>query len=303
MAQYLDDLENYDGMENTNSCYLDGRYFNLVFKNYPGLLSNPLHIDIRSMGIKSANRNDKKEIPFIHMRDNNIESLNTETPGILRLVISSPETRHSNLLILDYNNEKIYRFEPLGKTAPYYEQVNDLLSSYFTNFFPFDLEVADLEFSEILDEKNPQCKKSGFCVAYNILFAYSYLKQTDFDPSDIRKFAKLIETKYGPLPNNDGQGAEIEYGPQSYYNRGGYHHGGYGRGYGGYGGGYGLYPPIIGGFGYPAYGYGVPGYGYPAYGYGYPAYGYGYPGYGYGNTGVVLGSLLGGALGAAVSGL
>ena len=286
MAQYLDDLENYDGMENTNSCYLDGRYFNLVFKNYPGLLSNPLHIDIRSTGIKSANRNDKKDIPFIHMRDNNIESLNTETPGILRLVISSPETRHSNLLILDYNNEKIYRFEPLGKTAPYYEQVNDLLSSYFTNFFPFDLEVADLEFDDILDEKNPQCKKSGFCVAYNILFAYSYLKQTDFDPSNIRKFAKLIETKYGPLPE---EGAEVEYGPNSYY-RGG-HGRRYGRGYGGYGGGYGLYPPIIGGFGYPAYGYG------------YPAYGYGYPGYGYGNTGVLLGSLLGGALGAAASSL
>lgn len=282
MAQYVEDLENYEGLENTQSCYLDGRYFNMVFQNYPALLAHPLYIDIRVAGIKSANRDEKKERYFVNMRENNIK---THMPGLLRLVIQTPQTRHSNLLILDYNNSKVFRFEPLGKSAPYYEKVNDLIMSYLGNFFPFDLEVIDIEFDEILDEKNPKCKKSGFCVAYNILYAYSYLKQISFDPANIRKFAKLVEMKYGPLPE---EGEQVEYG-RGDYDR---HRDGYGRGYG--------YPPY--GVGYPAYGgFG----GYPVYG-GYPAYGgyggYGYPvygGYGTSGAGLLGGLLVGGLLGAA----
>jgi hypothetical protein len=279
MAQYVEDLENYEGLENTESCYLDGRYFNMVFQNYPALLTHPLYIDIRVAGIKSATRDEKKERYFVNMRENNIK---THMPGLLRLVIQTPKTRHSNLLILDYNNSKVFRFEPLGKNAPYYEKVNDLIMSYLGNFFPFDLEVIDIEFDEILDEKNPKCKKSGFCVAYNILYAYSYLKQISFDPANIRKFAKLIEMKYGPLPE---EGRQVEYGPWEHEGYEHHHH--YHDGYGGYGG-YG-YPPY-GGYG----GYG--GYGYPVYGgYGYPAYG----GYGTSGAGLLGGLLVGGLLGAA----
>lgn len=297
MSQYVDNLTNYHGLGNTESCYLDGRYFNLVFANYPGLLPNHLHIDISETKVKTPTRNEIVDNTRIFMGENKID---TRVSGLLRVVIHTPETIHSNLLIIDYNSKKIYRFEPLGRNGPYYDKVTDLIANYLGKIFPFDVEVIDVEFP--FDEKNENCQKSGFCTAYNILYAYSYLNRTDFNPSNIRKFAKLIETKYGPLPK---EGAQIEYGRGGYgggHYHGGYHRGGYGRGYGGYGGiapfiggvglGLGLGLPLAGG-----YGYGYPGY-YPAYGYGYPGYGYGY-GYGPGVETAVAGGVLGGALGAA----
>ena len=297
MSRYVENLDNYQELSNTESCYLDGRYFNLVFANYPGLLPHHLHIDISQTNVKTPTRNENVENVRIFMGENKIDH---QFNGLLRVVIHTPETIHSNLLILDYNNKKIYRFEPLGRNGPYYEKVTDLIANYFSDRFPsFDLEVLDIEFET---DDNPKCQKSGFCVAYNILYAYAYLQRKDFNPTNIRKFAKLIETKYGPLPK---EGAQVEYGPRGGYHGGGggYHHGGGYRG--GYGGGYGV-APFIGGLGlglglgavggYPGYGY--PAYGYPpyGYGYGYPAYGYGYPPYAAEAATV---GLVGGALGAA----
>ena len=305
MAQYVDDLSNYQGLENTESCYLDGRYFNLVFQNYPGLLPHHLHIDISETHVKTPNRNEIVDNSKVFMGDNRMDP---NFNGLLRVVIHTPETMHSNLLIIDYENRKIYRFEPLGKEGPHYEKVTDLIAKNLSHILPFDIEVLDVRIP--FDEQNEKCEKSGYCVAYIILYAYAYLKQTTFNPAHIRKFAKLIETKYGPLPK---EGAQIEYGPRRGGDYGGHRHGGYrgDRGYGGYRGGYGGYGgvapfiggvglglglglPLAAGYGYPAYGY--PAYGYPAYGYGYPGYGYGY---GYGNEGAVLGGILGGTLGAA----
>ena len=287
MAQYVDDLSNYHGLPNTESCYLDGRYFNLVFQNYPGLLPNHLHIDISETHIKTPNRTEIVDNSKVFMGGNKMDP---DFNGLLRVVIHTPETIHSNLLIIDYENRKIYRFEPLGKEGPHYEKVTDLIAQNLSKILPFDLEVIDVRIP--FDEQNEKCEKSGYCVAYIILYAYAYLKQTGFNPSHIRKFAKLIETKYGPLPK---EGAQIEYGPR----RGRDYHGGYRRGYGGYGG----VAPFIGGVGLglglglplaAGYGYGYPGYGYPGYGYG------GYPGYGYGyGNEAVLGGILGGALGSA----
>jgi len=44
--QHTDNLDNYKLYPNTESCYLDGRYFNKVFARYPGLIREPLNIII-----------------------------------------------------------------------------------------------------------------------------------------------------------------------------------------------------------------------------------------------------------------
>ena len=240
----------------TKSCYLDGRYFNLVLKEHPGLLENPLHIVIKEM--KSYNTKEVKEKIFVNMRESKI---NTSVTGLLRLVIETPKSRHSNLLILDYVNQKVYRFEPLGSTAPYFEKVNRLVEDYLSMFFDFDLEVIDLEFDEILDEKNPHCKKSGFCTAYIILYALAYLTKKDFEPSNIRKFANKVEKQYGHLltgreeiefghyGGGGGGGRGGGFGGGHGYGGGGHfgYGGGYNRGYGGFGGGYGAGAGLLGG--------------------------------------------------------
>jgi len=141
----------------------------------------------------------------IFMKDTKI---NTDFPNLLRLTIKTPDTRHSNLLIVDYKDGKVYRFEPLGKTAPYYDKINDMIEDYLGMFFDFDLEIIDIE-EGVYDEKNPKCRKSGFCVAYVILYCYAFLNGKEYNPRNIRRFARKIEKTYGTLPMDF---SEPEYG-------------------------------------------------------------------------------------------
>jgi len=198
MMKYTENLDGWENLKNSDSCYLPGNYFYKVFARYPGLLANPMEIKIR--------KNKTGERTYVHMRETNIDK---RYPGLLRVTIETPKTKHSNLLILDYDSGIVYRFEPLGKEAPYFSEVNSLIEIYLSAFFNFDLEVVDSNFDEILDEKNPKCKKSGFCVAYIILYAYCFLNQKPFLPDDIRKFARKIEETYGTIPEYDH---EVEYG-------------------------------------------------------------------------------------------
>lgn len=198
MYRYTENLDGWENLKNSDSCYLPGNYFYKVFVKYPGLLTNPMEIKIR--------KNRTGERNYVHMRATNVD---TSVPGLLRLTIETPQSKHSNLLVLDWDSGIVYRFEPLGKSAPYFEKVNALIEDYLSAFFNFDLEVVDAEFDEILDEKNPRCKKSGFCVAYIILYAYCFLNQKPFLPDDIRKFARMIEQTYGSIPLGE---QDVEYG-------------------------------------------------------------------------------------------
>ena len=197
--EFTENLDDYKSYSPTSSCYLDGRYFYKVFARYPGILPHPLHLSIRS--------NDKL---YISMKQSNV---NTEYPGLLRLVIETSTSRHSNLLILDYNNGIVYRFEPLGKDSEYFNEINSMVENYLNFFFDMKLEVIDIDLRTVLDEKNESCirrgEKSGFCTAYIIMYAYAYLHGQDFDPSNVLKFAHKIEETYGSLPKH---GEEKEYG-------------------------------------------------------------------------------------------
>lgn len=200
---YTKNLDGWEKMRRTNSCSLDGAYFSRIFADYPGLLKNPLNIRIR------AGRNGVRR--YAHMEQNQI---NRDYPGLLRVNIQANNFRHSNLLILDYENGIAHRFEPLGKNAPYFQEVTDAIDDYLNAFFDFDLEVIDADFSKDLkcemNERNEKCDNSGFCVAYIILYAYCYLNSRDFSSCpDIRKFAAKIEQTYGKIPTNE---QEVFYG-------------------------------------------------------------------------------------------
>ena len=210
---YTEDLSGWKNSKETDSCYLDGRYFNKVLARYPGLLSYPLQIFIAEKQVKKTNNVkvfEKDYRLFVNMKENHV---NTSLPGLLRVVITTPKGRHSNLVILDYQNRIAYRFEPLGKKALYFEKINEVIENYLSLFFDFKLEVIDIELDEILDEKNSDClargERTGFCTAYILLYAYSFINQEEFDPSDIRRFANMIEVNYGTLPR---EGAERDYG-------------------------------------------------------------------------------------------
>ena len=202
--KYTKNLDNWESMHATKNCYLDGGYFNKVFEKYPGLLTNVLHIKYKE--------NNK----YINMLQSNISSRKIKLPLLLRVIIETEKSKHSNLLILDLPNRKVYRFEPLGKSAPYFHDTSLLISNYLSEFFDFTLEIIDttetLDTTETiktkyLDERNPVCYKSGFCVAYCILYAYCFLNQVPFRPENIRKFVSKLVLVYSEIDTKD-----IEYG-------------------------------------------------------------------------------------------
>jgi len=195
MFAYTEDLSGWEKEKPTSSCFLAGNYFYKSLNRYPGTMVHPLVI-----------RKTKKNKYFAYMKENKVD---TEYPGLLRVVIDTSTSRHSNLLIIDFINGKVFRFEPLGKNAEDFEKVNEVIEDYLSMFFDFDMEIIDIDLDEILDEKNPKCKNSGFCAAYVILYAYSYLNGIPFNPYDIRRFATKVEKTYGSIPYNE---VEVEYG-------------------------------------------------------------------------------------------
>ena len=200
---YTKNLDGWEKMPRTKECHLPGNFFNKVFADYPGLLKNPLNIRIRQ-GRHGVRR-------YAHMEQNKI---NTDYPGLLRVNIEANNFRHSNLLILDYENGIAHRFEPFGKNAPHFQEVTDAIDDYLNAFFDFDIEVINADFSNEmkcgLNEKNEKCDNSGFCVAYVILYAYCYLRgRQDFPCTDIRRFAAKIEQTYGKIHVHE---QEVQYG-------------------------------------------------------------------------------------------
>ena len=192
MYKYTENLDGWESMRESDMCYLPGNYFYKVFARYPGLLTHPLYIRILADKKREGLRK------YVDMRQSNV--VNTQIPGLLRVVIDTGVSKHSNLLILDYQNGIVYRFEPLGRAGPYFAEINEVIEDYLNAFFNFDLEVIDVEIDDIHDEKNPLCRKSGYCAAYSILYGYSFLNQKPFSPTHIRRFVSKIIQTYGTIP-------------------------------------------------------------------------------------------------------
>ena len=210
---YTDNLDTYHSFPETSSCYLDGRYFNIVFRSYPGLIAEPLKIffyrdNDASNGMNRMNGmnayNGQNGLRYdVMMKD---VDLDNRFPGLLRVVINTPEGRHSNLLILDYKRGIAFRYEPDGSNYPYFDAVNTIIARFLNKYGTFRVENID---ARAHLKRNPVCEGGGLCMAYVIKFAYDYINDRQFDQSNILRFVSMIEQLYGPLPE---MGKDIEYG-------------------------------------------------------------------------------------------
>lgn len=184
-----DPLVDFKSYPKSKSCYLDGRYFNKVFENYPGLLSNPLYIHIHKNEITSYMTNTL---------------FNTEI-NLLRVVITSDTIRHSVLVIIDHQAETILIYDP----DTYHPELHKIIVDNVTNYFDYDYNIIDDEI--VITTKIPKyCKKSGLCNALVILYAYRYLMNeyvTNDDIIHIRNFMNAIEENYTLPPGTP----DIEY--------------------------------------------------------------------------------------------
>lgn len=186
----------------SDSCYLDGRYFNLVLSDYPGLIPEPLVL-VFTESVHGNKRTFNQSMSF--QSDFTVDK---KQPGLLRVIIVTPTSRHSNLVILDYKSAQAYRFEPLGQAGTYYLEINRAIKNFLN---PLELTLNVIEVvGEPLYEVHPDCEKSGYCNAYNLLYAQSFINGTNFDPSNIREYVYQIEHEY-QLPRFGEP--EVEYGP------------------------------------------------------------------------------------------
>lgn len=175
MSVILPNLDNYTSYSPTKNCYLDGRYFNKVFENYPGLVKNPLVIRLDQNGYSA------------HMHACHVP---TDCNSLIRVVIETPETCHSSLLILDHETGIGYWFEAF--TSPYDEFIHAILGKY-TGYKIYHLD------DRAPNVRTPKCDASGFCTAYTIKYAYDYLNDQPSDLKNIRSFAARVEDEYPAL--------------------------------------------------------------------------------------------------------
>ena len=182
-------LDNYIYREPTKECYLDGRYFNKVLGDFPGLIQEPfeIYLDIKdNVIIQSAKlENVKWSQGYVN---------------ILRVIINTQNSRHSGVLLLDLAKEQGFYFD--SAMVKDKNIILNILSSVLL------MPIKFLEYPPTV-AKTPGCEKSGFCVAYSIKFVYDYLMGREYNPDNIRSFAAEIISTYGPL---DSTNPDIEYG-------------------------------------------------------------------------------------------
>lgn len=177
----LPNLDNYLAYPPSPHDFLDGRYFGKVLENYPGLIEAPIIISLVQVDNDLYTHVTMEKCP-----------INTDSVGLLRVIIDTPTTRHSNLLIINYPTRVASLFDPINHSQ--YASVAKLIEKYL-RIYDKNFVVHQLPQKDYVDYPVP-----GFCNAYVIKYAYDYLLDREFDPSQITRFAHCIECTYGLLP-------------------------------------------------------------------------------------------------------
>lgn len=181
----------YHLYEPSDRCWLNGNYFNPVFNEYNGLITEPLIVELTPEGNLVTGPKD------FNIPENVFGLLRVK----IRIIKSQKDSimRHSNLIILDQKTKEVLRFEPLLEHL-YYNKINEELEKYFKRFLPEYKYVEINNHPQIYDET---CPNKGMCVAYVIkaalMFAMNtvYLEEeemsTEESLDDIKRFAAAVE--------------------------------------------------------------------------------------------------------------
>ena len=189
-------LFDYQQYPASQACYLDGRYFNIVFGDYPGLIENPLYIRL------DGENGLEMYLPHVKIVPSN------DYFGLLRVIVTSDQIRHSLVVVFDYENERAFIYNP----DVHHPELNDTLMDNIILFLSrfLDYEYIEIPQIEYMEKEQLVCEKHGVCNALIIFYALYFIERLAFTNSnvqDVRKFMSAIEANYD-LP--DGK-ADIEY--------------------------------------------------------------------------------------------
>lgn len=224
MASCLPNFSDYKTCQPTKSCYLDGRYFNKVFANYPGLVHKPLVIKFVPGDIKvevpeikkDCNCNsilrvvvevcvEKKICPPLSPRPVCPTSCPSSPRKVVQQSCQQPschiakkqqldcQLRHDMTAVIDHRVKMIYLFDPFTNEYAHYiaKIIQECLGYHVFKVH----ETAPVV-------KNSNCDMSGFCSAYAIKFGMDYINKQPCDFSNVKSFAARIEKEYPHLPGS-----------------------------------------------------------------------------------------------------
>lgn len=233
VARKRDFASGYKTYDETQDCYLDGRYFDVVFKSNPLFARKPLSIQV----IKRLDDDGSVDVKITASESDLFTGAPIRLGKVsLKLIKvlprSTPQiTRHASLAIV--TKQTLYHFDPT---------TDQELRELSTRVLEDAAKLQNLKYSPIPitftpEQGGEQCLVSGYCVAYIIKYAADlFLNERErgeggVDVSDIKRFAQWVKEHYqDQLPDSP---PEEEYGRRG-YGRG---YGGFGRGYGGFGAG------------------------------------------------------------------
>lgn len=194
-SYYRTDLEDFKSYPESKSCYLDGRYFNIVFKNFPGLLSNPLFININNNKVDSYMSN----------------TLHNNEINIARCIVTvnnlNHNIRHSVLIIINHIEKIILIYDPDANHPELHQIIMNTIIDYFDEF---NYDFVDVEAVEPPMTYLPNCDEQGVCNALVILYAYRYLMNQEMtidDVMNVRRFMSAVQSNY-ILPKGE---PDVEY--------------------------------------------------------------------------------------------
>src|SRR5437868_5785289 len=155
----LGDFEDY---EETQNCYLDGRYFNAVLGNIEGISTTCVKVII----------NDR-------MRTATWAGIfNKDVVNFIRVVIETPNMRHAALLVVDFPRKEVILWNPISakKTQDMNNLANimsKLVKELMSNVGTF--KVFYETYNVVPLESTPKCPMRGYCNAYVIKYVIDYL--------------------------------------------------------------------------------------------------------------------------------
>ena len=178
-------LLNYRQYPRSKACYLDGRYFNIVFDDYPGLIRNPLYIKIDEDGELDMDLPQSRIVP------------SKDYFGLLRVVVTSKTMRHSLIVVFDYEHERAYIYNP----DVHHPELNDLLMDNIISFLSgiLDYEYFEIPEIEYIEKDTLKCTMHGVCNALVIFYALYFIKGLEFTDRNVqeaRRFMSAVEANY-----------------------------------------------------------------------------------------------------------
>lgn len=198
----------------SNECYLDGRYFNEVFRGYPGLCTEPLHVNISSHPIC---KDKMQNCVDAYMRECQVEDINSTL--LIRVVTDMDNVvHHSSLLMIEppvagIRRGILFNSSEVSCVDPKQTQYTQYLAQVVYQAMAIKIPNLDLYPYNLQTNKLPtRCRMSGWCNAFIIMYAVSSLTGRCYDPANVKRYASMIECCYPLCPHSQ---PEVQYGGDS----------------------------------------------------------------------------------------